>query len=192
MHIDPGQRRFCILDRDGTLIAEKNYLRSVDQLELLPDAVEGLRLLAALGYGLIVITNQSGIGRGLLTVAEVEAIHAEMVRRLEAEGVHLERVYYCRHAPSEGCSCRKPGVALAAQAAHDFGFDLTKALVIGDNESDIEFGRNCGAQTILVRTGYGALYAPGTKADLVADNLLEAARTIRYRCGSETSRTSGT
>ena len=53
-------KRYILLDRDGTIIVEKNYLSSVDQIELLPGAVEGLRMLTDAGFGLIVVTNQSG------------------------------------------------------------------------------------------------------------------------------------
>ena len=169
--------RFALLDRDGTIIVEKNYLKSVDQLELLPNAAEGLRMLASQGFSLIVITNQSGIGRGLLTVAEVDAIHAELKRRLAAEGVKIAGIYYCPHSPDSNCACRKPRTALAHQAAADFGFDPSESLVIGDKTSDIEFGRALGARTILVRTGYGREHEGSVHANVVADNLLEAAQS---------------
>jgi len=168
--------RFALLDRDGTIIVEKNYLKSVDQLELLPNAAEGLRMLASQGFSLIVITNQSGIGRGLLTVAEVDAIHSELLRRLAAEGVNVAAIYYCPHAPEANCDCRKPRIALANQAATDLGgFDPSQSVVIGDKTSDIEFGRALGARTILVRTGYGREHEHAAKADAIADSLEQAA-----------------
>jgi D-glycero-D-manno-heptose 1,7-bisphosphate phosphatase len=174
--------RFALLDRDGTIIVEKHYLKSVDQLELLPHTVSGLRLLVDQGFGLIVITNQSGIGRGLITVEEVEAIHTELIKRLAAEGVKIAAIYYCPHAPADHCECRKPQTRLAEQAAADFGFDLGESLVIGDKASDIEFGRNLNAYTILVRTGYGTLHEHHARPHLVAENLADAA--YRYRPAS--------
>ena len=171
-------RRFAILDRDGTILVERHYLKSVDEIELLPRAVEGLRLLAEQGFGLVVITNQSGIGRGLMTVDEVEAIHLELQRRLRANGVELAAMYYCPHAPSDNCECRKPGTALAAMAAVDLGFDPSQAVVIGDKATDIEFGRKLNARTILVRTGYGRQHEPNTLADIVADDLEQAAHAL--------------
>jgi D-glycero-D-manno-heptose 1,7-bisphosphate phosphatase len=170
--------RYALLDRDGTIIVEKNYLKSADQLELLPHAVEGLRALARQGFGLIVITNQSGIGRGLIAVEEVEAIHAELKRRLAQEGVILAGIYYCPHLPSENCACRKPRTALALQAAKDFGFDPAESVVIGDKTSDIEFGRALNARAILVRTGYGLEHVQTARPDDVADDLEHAARLI--------------
>ena len=171
----PPRRRFVLLDRDGTIIVEKNYLRAVKDLELLPHAAEGLRLFRTRGFGLIVITNQSGVGRGLVSIAAVEEIHAELARRLEAEGVPLEAIYYCPHLPSDNCNCRKPRIGLAERAAGDFGFELGECLVIGDKVSDVEFGRACDARTILVRTGYGTLQESLARPDAVADNLEDAA-----------------
>ena len=164
--------RYALLDRDGTIIVEKHYLKTVADLELLPAAASGLRRLAAQGFGLIVITNQSGIGRGLLTVEDVEAIHLELKRRLAYEGVDLAAIYYCPHAPAAHCECRKPKPLLALRAAVDFSFNLREAIVIGDKTSDIEFGRAIGARrTILVRTGYGREHEQTAGADLVVDDL---------------------
>ena len=59
-----GSRRFVALDRDGTLIVERNYLSDPQQVELIPGVAEGLQQLRLIGLGLVVITNQSGIGRG--------------------------------------------------------------------------------------------------------------------------------
>ena len=164
-------RRYALLDRDGTIIVEKHYLKSVDELELLPHAIEGLRALAAQGYGLIVVSNQSGIGRGLVTVEQVEAIHAELKCRLRAGGVEIAAFYYCPHPPQDGCECRKPKTGMASQAIADFGFEPEKSLVIGDKASDIEFGRAIGARTVLVRTGYGRQHEATARPDVITDDL---------------------
>ena len=58
------KRPFVILDRDGTLILQHNYLSNPDQVELIPGTGSGLLRLRKLGFGLIIITNQSGLGRG--------------------------------------------------------------------------------------------------------------------------------
>ena len=155
----------------------------MDQIELLPGAVEGLRLLQEAGFGLIVITNQSGIGRGLLTLDTLAAIHTEIQTGLERHGVRLSAIYFCPHTPADGCDCRKPKPLMAQRAAADFGFDLRESVMIGDKPADIEFGKNCGAGTILVRTGYGReTEAAGTQADFVAEDLMDAARYLTSRC----------
>ena len=174
-------KRFVILDRDGTINVERNYLSAPAELELLPGAAAGLRAMQDMGLGLIVLTNQSGIGRGFFSLETVNGIHAALTRILAEAGVALDGVFICPHVPGDGCACRKPRPGLAEQAARELGFDLADAFVIGDKACDIELGQRCGAKTILVRTGYGAeTEAAGeTHPNYVADNLLDAASLIQ-------------
>ena len=164
--------RYALLDRDGTIIVEKSYLKSINDLELLPRSAEGLRKLAAQGFGLIIITNQSGIGRGLMSVQDVKAIHAELLHRLAREGVQIAGIYYCPHTPHQNCECRKPRTELGHRAARDHGFNPRESIVIGDKASDIEFGRALGAaRTILVKTGYGKQFEHTANPDQVVLDL---------------------
>lgn len=173
-------RRYALLDRDGTLVVEKHHLSSIEQLELLPGAADGLRRLAASGIGAVIVTNQSVVGRGMLSMEELGKIHDELMRRLSAEGAGLEAIYVCPHRPEEKCSCRKPNTELALRAAQELHFDLRESFVIGDQSGDIQMGRACGATTVLVRTGYGRKSEEGgVQADFVADDLAGAAERIK-------------
>jgi D-glycero-D-manno-heptose 1,7-bisphosphate phosphatase len=173
-------RRFVLLDRDGTINVEKAYLSSVEGLELVPNAVAGLRAMRDLGLGLVVLTNQSGIGRGYFGAEAVERIHGALAGLLSAGGVSLDGIYICPHGPEDGCPCRKPAPGLAEQAALELGFRLADSFVIGDKAADIELGRRVAATTILVRTGYGREVEANRVAqpDYVADDLAAAARVI--------------
>ena len=71
------------LDRDGTLIVERNYLSDPDQVELLPTVPESLLRLAKAGYLLVVITNQSGIGRGYFSTNVLDEIHQRLFSLLD-------------------------------------------------------------------------------------------------------------
>jgi len=180
MNRPPARKRYALIDRDGTLVVEKDYLKQVEELELIPRAAEGLRELEAAGLGRILITNQSAIGRGMLTGAGLEEIHLELGRRLAAEGAGLDAIYHCPHLPEDGCYCRKPAPGLVWRAAAEWEFNPREAFVIGDKPADIDLGRAIGATTILVRTGYGREYErSGLTADFVVDDLLDAARAIR-------------
>ncbi len=151
-------RRYVLLDRDGTVIVERNYLSDPSQVELIPGAAEGLRSLSRMGLGLLIVTNQSGIGRGYFDDARLAEIHGRMCGMLADEGVVLDGIYVCPHTPEEGCDCRKPRTGLISQAAARHGFEPAEAFVIGDKACDIELGQRIGACTLLVRTGYGAQY----------------------------------
>ena len=173
-------RRFVVLDRDGTIIAERHYLSDPALVELLPGAAEGLRRMADLGLGLIVVTNQSGVARGYFDLQRVDEIHGRMQALLADQGVALDGIYVCPHLPDADCACRKPRPGLVLQAAAEFHFEPCACFVIGDKPCDIELGQAVAATTILVRTGYGAEHeAAGLiHPDYTVDDLRAAAKLI--------------
>jgi D-glycero-D-manno-heptose 1,7-bisphosphate phosphatase len=166
-----------ILDRDGTIIADRPYLNDPAAVELLPGAAEGLRWLYEHGHRLVVITNQSGIGRGFISLQQLHDVHGRFSDLVAAAGARIERIYFCPHRPDENCNCRKPRLDLMCRAAADMHFDPANAIVIGDKQSDVEFGRRAGAKTILVAAPQSALSLE-IRPDFVVPDLLRAARTI--------------
>lgn len=175
------QRRFVILDRDGTMIVERHYLSDPEHVELIPGVVDGLRELRTVGLGIVVITNQSAVGRGLIDEARLDLIHRRLCDLLAEEGTSLDAIYFCPHTPEDGCLCRKPRSGLMDRARKDHCFDPGACFVIGDKPCDIEFGRRAGAVTFLVRTGYGAqvVHNDSADADYVVEHVEEAARIIK-------------
>ena len=173
-------KRFVLLDRDGPINVEREYLSDPAGVELLPNAALGLRRLRALGFGLVVISNQAGVARGYFTLADVDAVNTRLIDLLRAEGVVLDGIYVCPHGPDDGCACRKPVPGLIRQAAREHGFDPRAAIMIGDKALDIETGRRVGARTVLVRTGYGreTEARPDVRPDFVTDDLKQAADAI--------------
>jgi D-glycero-D-manno-heptose 1,7-bisphosphate phosphatase len=174
------RRRFVLLDRDGTLIIERHYLSDPQQVELIPGVAAGLRQLKNCQLGLVVITNQSGVGRGLFGQDTLDLIHRRLCELLEAQGVHLDGIYLCPHLPEDKCPCRKPQPGLIELAAKELEFDPREAFVVGDKPCDIEVGRQVGATTFLVRTGYGNQVAAQDMVtpDYIVDGLNEAAHVI--------------
>jgi len=170
--------RYVVLDRDGTLNVEKHYLSDPAELELMPGVPEGLKLLQSHGFGLVVISNQSGIGRGVVSRDSVEAINARLRELLQRQGVMLDGIYYCPHAPEQNCSCRKPSPAMIYKAAEDLHFSPGESFVVGDKCSDMEMGKRANAVTILVLTGHGKQQPQREKADFVAEDFRKAAAII--------------
>ncbi|MCJ2163013.1 MULTISPECIES: HAD family hydrolase [unclassified Pseudodesulfovibrio] len=173
-------KRYVLLDRDGTIIVDKHYLHDPEGVELLPMAAEGLRRMQGLGFGLAVLTNQSGIGRGYYDESAVQACNDRMVELLQAEGVTIDGIFFCPHAPEAGCSCRKPLTGLMDLAAEELSFSPAQGFMIGDKSADMGVGKASGATTILVRTGNGAAQETVCSgiADYVADDLFGAALCI--------------
>lgn len=149
-------RRFALLDRDGTIIVDKVYLKDPDGVEFAPGAIEGLRLLRDAGFKLVLITNQSGIARGYFDEPALERVHDRLEAMLSAEGLRLEAIYFCPHGPDDGCDCRKPAPGMVRNAMRDLGFGPTQAVIIGDSDADIGVAAATGVIGLRIGPGGGA------------------------------------
>lgn len=138
-------RRAIFLDKDGTLIEDKNYLNSFDDLVLLPGVRESLQRLKKAGFMLIGITNQSGITRGIVEESFVNDSNAYLQKKLG-----IDDFYYCPHHPDDRCACRKPEPVLLLRARLKYRLDIRASYVIGDKESDVLLGCRAGATSILL------------------------------------------
>ncbi len=150
------------LDRDGTLIVERGYLKNPRGVRLARGAARRLKAFTDEGTLLFVVTNQSGLARGVLTRDEVDAVNAEVVRRLAARGVPVAGVLVCPHYPdgvvpelSIRCRCRKPGTLLHARALAAHGLSARRSAVLGDKWDDVGAGVALGAAQAHVLTGHG-------------------------------------
>lgn len=170
-----------LVDRDGTLIVEKHYLCDPDEVELISGAAQALKQLQDAGWGICMVTNQSGVARGYFDMSQLASVHQRLVEKLARVDVHLDGIYVCPHSPEADCGCRKPSPGMIHDAIAKHGFDPSKAWVIGDKEVDVALGHAAGAKSILVRTGYGTQYEATSKADFVVDNLLAAVELILSR-----------
>jgi len=173
-----------LIDRDGTLMEDRDYLADPAGVRLFPGVAESIAVANRAGVPIAIVSNQSGIGRGYFTEADLAAVNARLIELLAAAGAHLDGLYHCPHAPEAGCSCRKPAPGMAEQAATDLRLDLTRSLVIGDKRADVELGRAVGATAVLVRTGYGReAEAKGVAADQTFDDLATALAWALKRVG---------
>lgn len=154
-------QRAVFLDRDGTINKYVGFLTDIDDFELLPNVSEAVRHINEAGYLCIVVTNQPVIARGEITLEELAVIHNKMETMLGNEGAYLDAIYYCPHHPDRGfegevealkiqCDCRKPKPGMILKAAEDFNIDLKLSWMIGDEERDIQAGRNAGCKTVLL------------------------------------------
>jgi len=171
------------LDRDGTIIAEKNYLSRPEDVAILPGAPVALRRLSDAGFKLFIVSNQSGIGRGYFTLADVENVNQHLSRQLARAGVWFEKIYIAPEAPGQPGRGRKPSPQLLFDARDEFGLDLKQSYLIGDKLADLECGWNAGVKkSILVRTGYGAELERESPERIsravVVDDLAQAAEWI--------------
>lgn len=157
MHPGMKSNRAIFLDRDGTLIAEKQYLHDPALVEVFAEAPAALRQLAEVGFQLFIVTNQSGVGRGYFTMADVDLVNARVLEVFSQHGVNFRRIYIAPEAPDQPSRGRKPSPQFLFDARDEFGIDLASSYLIGDKLIDLECGWNAGVRaSVLVRTGYGA------------------------------------
>jgi len=172
-------RRGVFLDRDGTIIKDKVYLRDPGGVEILPGVGDAIGFLNSIGLPVIVVTNQSGIARGYLSEERLAMIHERLRYLLKRQGARLDAIYYCPHLP-EGilpeyrldCPCRKPGPGMLKKAAERFGLRLEECYMVGDKDIDMETIHRVGGKGILLSdsTDLGV----GSRAEYIAKDLEDA------------------
>jgi len=184
----PQYGRAVFLDRDGTINVDTQYAHEVQSLELIPKAIDGLKILSTLQCHLIVVANQAGIALGIFSEEQMSEFNKEIRIRAERSGARIDGFYYCPHLEAKDiqsgtpmCKCSKPSPGMLMEAANDLRLDLSKSFIIGDRTSDIAAGESAGCATILVRTGEGGKEegALPVVPDYVAENLYEAALIIQ-------------
>ena len=177
------QSRAIFLDRDGTLIEEKKYLRRPEQVVLFPGAAAALCRLRQAGFKLFLVSNQSGVGRGLFTLDDVATVNARLLADLGRQEVLLDKIYIAPEAPGQPSRGRKPSPQFLFDARDEFSLCLEESFLIGDKMIDLQCGWNAGVKkSILVRTGYGreveTAADPRLAAALIVDDLPAAAAWI--------------
>lgn len=183
-HPDPLKGVTVFLDRDGTLNHDSGFVKSPEELVLMPGVPQALARLRRAGARLIVLTNQSGVGRGFFSLRDLDTIHAKLRELLARHQVALDAVYFCPHHPDEQCHCRKPRRGMVDQAVADHQIDLSRSYLVGDQARDIELAHHTGIRSVLVTTGPAGLQAlkdlqsRGIVPDQTAASLAEAADWI--------------
>ncbi len=148
--------KLIVLDRDGVINHDsEDYIKTPEEWRPLSGSLDAIAALTAAGFRIVVVSNQSGIGRGLFSEAVLDEIHRKMTSAVEAAGGAIAGIYYCPHAPDDGCNCRKPRPGLLERIRDDFNVSLSGIPFIGDKAADMTLARRVGARPILVLTGYG-------------------------------------
>ncbi len=146
-----------ILDRDGTINEDRDdFVKSADEWRPLPGSLEAIARLNQAGWHTVVATNQSGLGRGLFDMSTLNAMHSKMNQMVVRQGGRIDAVFFCPHAPSENCLCRKPLPGLYELIGKRFNLEMSAIRVVGDSLRDIQAAHAAGCQAHLVRTGKSA------------------------------------
>ena len=156
--------KLVIVDRDGTVCVEREgYIQTPDEWEPLPGALDAIARLNHAGYHVVIAANMPGLGRGLFDAAALNAIHTKMAKQLAAVGGRIEAVFFCPHAPEDGCTCRKPAPGLFQKIGERYKVDLKQVHAVGNSLSDVLAAQAAGCVSHLVLTGR---HAPPSDAPL--------------------------
>ncbi len=170
-------RAFVLFDRDGTLIEHVHHLIDPYLVQFKSDLQSSLQLLKQSGYRFGIISNQSVIGRGLASTSDIDRVNRKIIDYLNQFGISIDFVYFCPHHPDDLCECRKPALSLGLRAITEHYLDPSRSFMIGDQESDMLFGKNLGCTTIQVSGN--ANKSP--LADYYSVNLDDAAKWIQRK-----------
>ena len=141
------------LDRDGVINVRiiDGYVTKIDEFEFLPNVIEALKIFKNKFKHIIVVTNQQGVGKGIMKMEDVEEVHEFMIQQTANNDAKIDKVYFCPQLKSVQGNYRKPSPKMAYFAKNDFpDIDLSKSIMIGDMNSDVEFGKNAGMKTIFI------------------------------------------
>jgi len=159
------------LDRDGVINQTevrdgKPYApRKIEDFIILPGVEDAIVNIKALGYLVVVVTNQPDINNNLVDSAAVEAMHNRLAH------LPIDKIYVCPHTRDEGCFCRKPKPGMLFQARDELNIDLSKSYMVGDRQSDMQASIAAGCTSILMDYNY-----PETQLqiyDFICYNLIE-------------------
>jgi D-glycero-D-manno-heptose 1,7-bisphosphate phosphatase len=141
------------LDRDGVINKRKpgGYIENHAEFEFLEGVLEIMPVLNTCFGPIVVVTNQQGIAKGVMTLSELDGLHNYMLTKIEEAGGRIDKVYFCPEAAYLKPPCRKPNTGMGLQAQEDFPeIDFSRSILVGDSDSDIEFGNRLGMKTVWI------------------------------------------
>lgn len=147
--------KIAFLDRDGCLIFEPPNTKQIDslaKLQVLPKVIEGLQNLQREGYELVLVSNQNGVGSKSFPKRAFEIPQKKFLEILKKEGITFSQVFICPHLPSTNCACRKPKIGLLKNFLKQEKIDFTQSFMLGDRDTDSEFGKNLGVASFQMQT----------------------------------------
>ncbi len=169
------------LDRDGVINKEieGNYVLTPEAFEFYPGVLEALVDLKNHFDLFIIVTNQRCIGRGMLTVEGLNLIHQKMLTAIQAAGGRIDKIYFAPAVEEEN-PLRKPNTGMGLQAKEDFPeIDFTQSIMVGNNPSDMKFGKSLGMKTVFLTTTISAFAMPNKLVDFQYDALVTFANAVQ-------------
>jgi len=171
-------KKVIFLDRDGVINKEVGYLHKIKDFEFIDGVFDACLYFQALGYQIIIITNQSGIERGYYSENDFHIVNNWMLEQFKDRGVGILDVFFCPHGPESNCDCRKPKPGMFNQANDKHDINMKNSWMIGDKEADIQAANAAGIEnTVLVKSGH-VINEKNSKAKFILNSIEQAKEVI--------------
>lgn len=166
------------LDRDGVINHQiaNDYVKTPAEFKLIDGVLEAIEHFGKIFGRIVIVTNQQGINRGIMTEDQLTVLHDYMLDLIRMSGGRIDKIYFAPQLATESGYYRKPGVGMGLHAKKDFPeIEFTKSLIIGDSETDIEFGIKLGMKTVMLKKGRNLT----SKANYMFENLSEVSKALK-------------
>ncbi len=174
------KNKYILMDRDGVINVEKNYMYKIEEFEYEKNVVNSLEKLRDLGYKFAIITNQAGIAKGYYTEEDYFKLQNFIENDLLEKGIKIEKTYFCPHHPKATvekykveCECRKPNSGNFEKAIKELDIDVENSYMIGDRVTDLIPANKLGFETFLITTGYGKKHVEKLKEYEIKAEIVE-------------------
>ena len=165
------------LDKDGTLVNDKDYSYKTEEVEFFPEVFSALESLQKENYLLFIVSNQSGIGRGYYTNEDIKKLFDYLVEQFKLKGIIIKEYSYCLHKPEDNCECRKPKTKMVEDLIKKHNINREESFFVGDKFTDVEVGKNSNLKTILIESEH-TNEENEIKPDFLVKDIKEAAERI--------------
>lgn len=166
------------LDRDGVINHQiaNDYVKTLSEFKFIDGVLEALPYFAKVFGRIVIVTNQQGINRGIMSEEQLHILHDYMLDCIKTAGGRIDKIYFAPQLATESGYYRKPGIGMGLHAKKDFPeIDFEKSLMIGDSETDVEFGMKLGMKTVMLKKGRNLT----SKANYIFENLHEVYLAIK-------------
>lgn len=167
------------LDRDGVINKDKSpYTLNAGEFEFYEGVPDAIKTFTEIFHRIFVVTNQRGIGRHMMTENDLQSIHDKMINGIDHAGGRIQKIYYCP-ANDNSHPDRKPNPGMALKAMKEFtDVKPEYSIMVGNNISDMHFGRNAGFYTVLLHTTGTKVSPSHPLVDLQYNTLQEFAEAL--------------
>lgn len=166
------------LDRDGVINHQiaNDYVKTPAEFKLVDGVLDAITYFSGIFGRILIVTNQQGINRGIMTEEQLTILHGYLLDLVKLSGGRIDKIYFAPQLATESGYYRKPGVGMGLHAKKDFPeIDFAKSIIVGDSETDIEFGTKLGMKTIMLTKGRNV----SSKANYIFENLRDVSTELK-------------